>query len=211
MQAKSNFLTMLIFCFLVGTSLHCSAQHARARPRRALPARFNAGFTCTIYYTPIEGGFNAAAGFDVGQTQTINVNGTNHTYQSQFLSRVRIEGIGQLTTPVGGMGFIAFNGAYSFIAGPPVGNHNNALTPRQSCAADQTILAFGSSIRADDASIRTAFGTDTFSIDDVGGAIYGHHLDLYWGVANPRSAALVSMPAGTNFVGANNVPVTVLR
>lgn len=81
------------------------------------------------------------------------------------------------------------------------GQLNNILTDKGSCAA--SILQFRprqSKIKLNlSDAIKQGFGTDTFTVDDVGQAVNMNHIDLYWGEDDPlRGDPTTGIPAGLN-------------
>lgn len=171
---------------------------------KMLPARFEDGFHCTVYYTFLETGVTAEKNYtaaDMIET-TKTIGGHQFTAKYGFWSAVRLEGAGKLDDAQHGKLYIGHDGSNYFISTVALGNKNNALTEKVSCAADQAkTLAFGWKVRVNDDKVKKAFGNDTFTVADVGGAINGYELDLYYGEEKTlrKGTSLPEMPVGSQF------------
>ncbi len=165
-----------------------------------LPAVFQDLFEVTVYYTCMESSFSGGSeslSCRVGDSsQTIELPSVN----SKFKNQVQMEGFGLLKEPV------TINGkTYSYLAkfdsnwrvyDRVLGNSNNTLIAKESCATDSSVIKKGSRIQimlGDE--LVTAFNGDTFVAADNGSAITGNHIDLYWGCDAP-SPNNPSIPAG---------------
>lgn len=120
--------------------------------------------------------------------------------KSEFKEQVRMEGFGQLQTPVEhnakNYQYLAKFDSRWRIYDRVLGNANNTLIPKGSCATDDNVIKHGSRIQILlGEKLITAFGTNTFEAADSGKDIKGNHIDLYWGCDAP-SAADPDTPAG---------------
>jgi len=183
----------------------------KSEDHNMLPAKYRKKFECTIYYTTQESAY-VAPDYNPASKTTISVGGTNYTYQSRFVSRAKVEGGGELVTAVGGKGYLQYDTSSGwFFTNSPLGTASRVLAAKHSCAVDKNYIKIGSTIKTVNTDIANAFGNNTWTADDVGQAIVGGgHIDLYWGVAAPRSSARTDLPAGTTIDTVNNVDVLLV-
>ena len=159
-----------------------------------LPAVFEKEFEITIYYTCREKNFTGDSDKNVvcyvgdSNTKTVVIPSIIHSFREQ----VAEEGFGELLTPV------VYDGqTYPYLAKIDskwriyqhvLGNHDNILEDKVSCAVDESVIPLGSRIKIlfGDKEL-AAFGNDTFEACDVGDKdfIKGYHIDLYWGTDDP--------------------------
>jgi hypothetical protein len=179
-----------------------------------IPAKYKRGFFCTIYFTPDESGFTPAKGFTQAQLAVENrtVDGKTVSAKKRFWERVRIEGAGRLQTAQHGHDYVGYwSNAYHFISAPK-GTHNIDLVEKYSCATDRNIIGRSWEIQTVNNHIEEVFGSSNWRGDDVGGAIQGYDIDLYFGDAEPLSAAQVDIPETTpQYNNQNNVAVILTR
>lgn len=181
---------------------------------RKIGEQFSRGapFQCTVYYTCLESGFTKERKFTSEGLNKIPVDGIPGLIAKKaFLDRVGVEGFGKLEKPFEEKSYIAFDTTKNsfYLASHPVGNNNNELIPRVSCAVDINQIPYGAIITTLNARIQQAFQTSRWRADDVGGAIGSNHIDLYWGEDDPRSFKNVSFPAGITYSGSVNSRVTL--
>ncbi len=168
-----------------------------------LPAVFEDLFKITVYFTIKESGCSGNQQTTllckVGSSNSSEA--TSITVKASFATQVRLEGFGELDSPyVAASGkkysYLAYYQGY-YLSENVLGNRNNVLEPKISCAAFGPQFATGSRIRVvfEDESLQAAFGGDEFVVADVGDAIGPNRLDLYWGADVP-SANNSSIPAG---------------
>lgn len=169
-------------------------------------------FYCSIYYTPRESGFTAERGFDEDQTTAPGLAGRK--YSRAFLEAVKIEGFGRINESVNDRHYLQYvgGGRYRF-AKAPLGNRNNVLIPRQSCAisSKNPFLDRGQIITIESPTIQKVTGTTQWRIEDTGAGIHPLQIDLYWGEDDPLGAVgrMRARPAGTRFEYAFGIRVRV--
>lgn len=156
---------------------------------------------CTLYYTPMESGFTAQRGFDATPVAARGLRGRR--YPREFLAAVKKEGFGRITTPVGGMNYIRYNGRGSYrFAAHPVGRGANILVARSSAAARKGKYGFadGTELTTLDNTVTSVFRSARWQIFDTGGALKRWQVDLYWGDDEPLGPGqLAARPRGTTF------------
>lgn len=139
-------------------------------------------FFCTIYYTPLETGLDAARGFDLTPTTMRGAGGRK--FPADFIRAVRMEGFGRLAEPIDGKEFLAYNGR---LHNRILGNRNNELVPRESIAVHtrNPLVPFGSKVWILDPEIYNQFGAALYVVADTGGGLSRSQIDLYWGEDDP--------------------------
>lgn len=156
---------------------------------------------CTLFYTPMESGFTAQRGFDMTPATASGLRG--QVYPREFLTTVKKEGFGRITTPVDGLNYIRYNGGGEYrFAAHPTGRGANVLVPRSSAAARKGKYGFahGAELTVLDDAINALFRTARWQIVDTGGALERWQVDLYWGDDEPLGPGpLASRPRGTTF------------
>ncbi|MBT9449219.1 hypothetical protein ICN84_03910 [Akkermansia glycaniphila] len=174
-----------------------------------LPAVFQSKFQITVYYTPKEAGFT---NFSETQELECYFDDTKEKITLNILVKFWDtvshkdygEGFGKLANPPKRMKdgvevsypYISYERA---LYEHPMGNSQNVLQDRISCAGNQQQFNIqSSSVRILlDSEYTKAFGTNEFVLDDVGSAVGENHLDLYWGEDNPKNGGNTSsIPAG---------------
>lgn len=180
-----------------------SLNGASTSPVKYLPAVFEDKFEVTVYYTCMEEGFPSGETRSLdclvgdSKTETIHLQGLN----GNFCARVKIEGYGQLKTPVVHKGieypYLSYMGGKWCLDTIVRGSINNELVPKRSCAVDETVIARGSRIQIMlGEELMAAFGgNDVFIAEDKGDAVRNSHIDLYWGCDWP-STNNTSLPRG---------------
>ena len=139
-------------------------------------------FFCTIYYTPLEAGFDAARGFDLSPTAMKGASGRQCA--ADFVRAVVMEGFGRLADPVDGKPYLAYNGRlHSRI----LGNRNNELVPRASIAVNtrNPLVPSGHNVWVLDPEVYNQFGAALYTVADTGGGLFRNQIDLYWGEDDP--------------------------
>ena len=197
----------VIAIFLIVQPSVVLAQKVKGSSKIAKPAEYKSTFLITIYYTTQESGYTQANGFTPTSSTSITINNQSYMFQSDFVSQVKTEGWGQLTDPNEYLVYLG-NGQYGLSAGPPLGNHNNALVAKQTAASDPAKVPLHKSVRVLSATVQANFGNNQFSVED-GGDINGWHLDLYWGIAPPRMGD-ASVPGGCTYTRENGIKVVNL-
>lgn len=204
---KVTGLAVLLFALF---SLLGLSQITPNQSNPKLPAKFEKAFDLTIYYTPKESGFPA------GELRTIELfEGSQSVGTTQVNNAFRLqsnmEGTGEMVSAVNQKRIIvpktiSATPPQYWLYSVPVGNAANPLTPKASSAADQSMIRRGMHVRVASGTVSQAFGNDLFRVDDVGGAIKGYKLDLYWDIDNP-SANDPNLLAGTTWTGESGVTV----
>ena len=140
-------------------------------------------FFCTIYYTPLESGFDAARGFDL--TPTVMKGSGGRKFAADFVRAVVMEGFGRLAGPVDGKPYLAYNGR---LHQRILGNRNNELVPRESIAVNtrNPLVPSGRKVWILDPEVYNQFGAALYTVADTGGGLFRNQLDLYWGEDDPR-------------------------
>lgn len=173
-----------------------------------LPAVFEDLFKVTIYYTPRESGFKVDATpvtkeCRVGDSKSeITVEIRN--LRKDFLRAVEMEGFGHMATNYTDKKgevypYIAYDSGTWYVSKVIYGKFNRVLTDKGSCAGGKSQFKPGrSKIKLDlNDDIKSRFGTDTFTVDDVGEAVGMNHIDLYWGEDDPLNGSpTTGLPAG---------------
>lgn len=177
-----------------------------------LRAVYKNGFTCTIYYTPKESGFTSGGGYNVTLETRDGLNG--NTYPHDFLTVVHTEGFGRITTSVNGNNYIAFDGSNWSYASAPLGNRNNTLVAKCSCAVNggsgTRTIPNTAAIKIISSAVYTTTGVQDWSVADVGGGVAQYQIDLYLGEDNPASSTNMFTPSGASaYAGENNATVTL--
>lgn len=140
-------------------------------------------FFCTIYYTPLESGFDAARGFDL--TPTVMKGSGGRKFAADFVRAVVMEGFGRLAEPVGGKLYLAYSGR---LHQRILGNRSNELVPRESIAVNtkNPLVPSGRKVWILDPEVYNQFGAALYSVADTGGGLFRNQIDLYWGEDDPR-------------------------
>lgn len=174
-----------------------------------LPAVYKDGFSCTIYYTPEQSGFTAAGGYDMTLETRTGLDGQK--YPRSFLGAAKEEGYGRLSTPYNGNSYVKYDGSWGF-ASAVVGNRNNTLVAKSSCAVDghagERTIPNSAAIEISNQTVQSTMGTEDFQVADVGGGVASHQIDMYFGEDNPASPSAPTLPAGaSNYSGVDSATV----
>ena len=164
-------------------------------------------FLCTLYYTPRESGFTQEGGFDMTPETKPGLEGKQ--LPRDFLRAVRVEGFGRLKEPHRNMKYIKYDGRWGY-KNRALGNRNNTLVERMSCAAHRrsSVLKKRSRLTTLSPLVRDVFDSIHWETADTGGGLHKWQLDLYWGEDDPRGPGRnVTRPAGTDFEYELFVPV----
>ena len=140
-------------------------------------------FFCTIYYAPLESGFDAARGFDM-TSKTMKGSG-GRKFPADFIRSVIMEGFGRMAEPVDGKPYLAYNGRLH----PRIlGNRNNELVPRYSIAVNtkNPLVPSGRKVWVLDPEVYNQFGAALYEVADTGGGLFRSQIDLYWCEDDPR-------------------------
>lgn len=140
-------------------------------------------FFCTIYYTPLESGFDAARGFDL--TPTVMKGSSGSKFAADFVRAVVMEGFGRLAEPVDDKLYLAYSGR---LHQRILGNRNNELVPRESIAVNtkNPLVPSGRKVWILDPEVYNQFGAALYTVADTGGGLFRNQIDLYWGEDDPR-------------------------
>ncbi len=166
-------------------------------------------FFCTVYYTPMEAGFTAEAGFDVtpdGRSQL-----GSRRFAKSFLRAVVMEGFGRLEEPAsGGREYVKYWGSWGYDT-RALGNRNNTLKDRTSAAVHRrnTLFSKGTPMQVLDPHVWNTFGGSSFEAADTGGGLFRSQIDLYWGEDYPMGPEDLFRPASCDLAVSWIVPVLV--
>ncbi len=140
-------------------------------------------FFCTVYYTPLESGFDAARGFDL--TPTIMKGSRGRKFSADFVRAVVMEGFGRLAAPIDGQPYLAYSGR---LHQQILGNRNNELVPRESIAVNtkNPLVPSGRKVWVLDPEVYNQLGAALYTVADTGGGLFRNQIDLYWGEDDPR-------------------------
>lgn len=146
---------------------------------------FSHKFHCTVYYTPLESGFKADAGFDTTPETRPGLHGKQ--FPRDFLLAVEKEGFGRLATPFQGKQYIRYwSGGWGF-ADRPTDNRERPLVAKSSCAVSnqQRLLARETRFKISAANAPQDFGELEWMVADTGSGLKETQIDLYWGEDEP--------------------------
>lgn len=174
-------------------------------------AIYDGVFEATVYYTPLESGFSAEAGFDMTSGTKPGLNGL--CLPKDFLKAVELEGFGRMKTPVDGKWYVSCcRGRWGFAA-QPLDSGGQPLKPLQSTAvgAGYELVRPQANFRVRAEGLPTAFLEARWQVSDTGGGLKPRQIDFYWGEDAPMGPGpRLTRPRGMPHPIANPV-VLVLR
>jgi 3D (Asp-Asp-Asp) domain-containing protein len=126
------------------------------------------GWYITGYFTPIETDYS-------GASETVFIDGVgSDTFNSAFLSDVRIEGWGK--TRYGW--YIGYYSSTWHKSNAPLDSADHPLVDG-TIAVDPAVIGMGSSVKIP--TLPSPWGSKIYTAQDVGGGIAGKHIDVYCG------------------------------
>ena len=162
-----------------------------------IAATYDGVFHATVYYTPIEEAFTAAAGYNMTPVTRPGLQGKK--FSRDFLKAVELEGFGRMVTAVDGKPYVSCcRGTWAFAASP-LDSCGKPLKALRSTAvgAEHEWVGTQTQFRVRAAGVPSQFLAARWEVCDTGGGLKPGQIDFYWGEDAPLGpGAKLSRPRG---------------